>query len=292
MTAFTSVREVMFLEASLHRMLQPWQNRPKAPTVIDDMPRVARALVNLDEAMSSFPASTPGNGEPGGGKGAGGASIRFTDSTGVEIDRVPATSVEAMAMRGDDRAALDLERLSNRAASVSVFCSEVLHDVTDKHLASPAGAGPARLVMHAYGCASLVRRLHDARALLPHKSPMDRALRAVGRLERVVDAWAWKAGEQAGPARPDLLAVDPTEKRCRSHLRAGYIIDRHSGELCQWCYKFELAQGFPPPLQLVQLTIDRARGGHLGPVYDHEIAPFRAAERDRKRMADRAGRAS
>jgi len=288
MSGFTSVREVMYLEASLHRMLQPWQNRPKAPTVVDDMPRIARALVNLDEAMSSFPASTPGNGEPGGGKGAGGASIRFTDSKGVEIDRVPATPVEAMALRGDDRAALDRERLGNRAASASLFCSDVLHDVTDKRLASPPAAGPARLVMHAYGCASLVRRLHDSQGLLPHRAPMGRALRAVARLERVVDAWAWMAAEKTTSTRSDLMAVDPTEKRCRSHLRAGYIIDRHSGELCQWCYKFELAQGFPPPLQLVQLTIDRARGGHLGAVYDHEIAPFRAAERDRKRAAERA----
>jgi hypothetical protein len=255
----------------------------------DVLGKVQRAEVNLSQAVREFPACTPGNGSPGGGKGASSAVIRFYDADDVEVDVVPVTGVEAMAFAGADSASVDLERLRAGARDAATVLAGLMVDVFGVRPVMPPVSAPAvSWVRHARNSATLVKMRAEA-GVFPSSRRVSEAHRVVGRLHRVCDAWSFV------PARPkvdrdkrQLLAVDLTEARCTSHLRIGVRVDRFRGELCEWCYRngpLLVASWTAPPVELVQLKEDQN-----GKVYAHQIEPFLRAERDRVKQKRKAGR--
>jgi hypothetical protein len=281
--------------------------------------RVGRTVRNLrQESSDGYASKTPGSGEPGGGKGSGptvavrverGAPWRRSQvdparltadersqwealqrSADRSVDRVPVSSTEihALGLGEDDPAADVLGTLKFRA-----WCAA---DALDR-LAAACGAeritpglsparDPLRAAVLAYARVLRIRRVLDA---IEFGSPavswsnVDNALRdaeqSISQVFRICQTWGYDPKRPAPRKdRADLLAVDLTERWCTSHLRVGDRRERDRGELCQWCRKFEAAEGFVPPRELVQLHVDNRR------VYDHEIAPFRQAHRDRMRQ--------
>lgn len=257
--------------------------------------RAGRAVRNLRQESGGFPSTTPGNGSPGGGKG-GRATAHLAEIPGtrlaapfVDVDPdgidVPCTSVErqALGLAGRDIAAERLTELDRKARAAADGLGRAMHRVGMELLApTDAVHAPDRMVVLAYSRAVRLRRVADK-----HDGPTWDAVvgDAVADAEPSVVAvfhlcqtWGYDPRRPAvARDRADLLAVDLTERWCTSHLRVGAKRERDRGELCQWCRKFEGAEGFLPPRELVQLHVDEGR------VYDHQVAPFRQQHRDRQR---------
>lgn len=99
-----------------------------AELMADAAASVHRALRNLSDLEPGFGSTTPGNGSPGGGKGA-----RVTEVTDREgTDWVPVTSVEASVLSGrlvDDDRALRAERQIARMAKLAHRAARELRDL-------------------------------------------------------------------------------------------------------------------------------------------------------------------
>lgn len=242
--------------------------------------RVGRAIRNLEQEMGGFSPRTPASGTPGGGKG-GGPTVFIKDPRDAddEGEHVPTTSVEMQALFGSrDHAGAKLAEL--RLAAV-----DVVHGLGRACTSAGVDPGPNfdsvvttwRIVLLAYARA---RRLQT---FGPGDRPevwsaLDDIDRNVDRVYKLCQAWGYEPGEPVvSKDRAELLAVDLTDQWCTSHLRVGDKRNRDRGELCQWCRKFRDVEGFVPPVELVRIHVDDRR------VYDHQIAPFRQAHRDRMR---------
>lgn len=245
--------------------------------------RVGRAVKNMRQESGGFSSTTPGNGSPGGGKG--GRSMATIDG-----EDVPCTSVERMALglAGRDEAAARLVELDRNARTAADEFGRAM-----TLLGVPIG-GPTdlvhsadRMVVLAYGRVVILRRLADRHDGVEWDTlvgpPVKAAEPAVLGVFHLCQTWGYDARRPVvRKAAADVLAVDLTERWCTSHLRVGAKRERDRGELCQWCRKFEYAEGFIPPRELVQIHVDHGR------VYDHQVVPFRQAHRDRQRNTARA----
>ncbi len=246
--------------------------------------RVGRAVLNMRElGVSGLPGSTPGNGSPGGGKGASTRTIPVRVSEGV-VDRVPVTSVEALALDGvSDEATVASGLLLRHARWCALAASDEIERSTGQRPVSPGeDAGPLRLVVHAYRC-SLV--LVDAEPMATAPSQWSAWYSSTRRVWDLCNRWGFS------PSRPstssdvrELLAVDLTEMWCRSCLRVGERAPRDRGELCRWCRSFHGAEGFLPPVELVEAHADGRR------ITEQMIIPFRQAHRARQTAKRRRGR--
>jgi hypothetical protein len=296
MSEYASTADIVGLHSVLHRLLEPWvepmvKSRGKGkPPTRDTVTRVERALRNIDDARGGFSPTTPGNGSPGSGKGAGGARAKIFDADGNVIDVVVLTSVEALASRPPDHAAGDLAHLCATAARCAQRCEALIDDTIGRTTAErldlgdrpPDDRSPMAATLYARRRARALIVIDERYGQRPTRQTMGRATSAARALERVVDAWAWLPRVQTSiTVEPDAMAVDLTERWCVSHLRCGARVERYRTDRCSWCYQFELAEGFAPPVALVQLHVDRRK------VYEHEIVPFRKAHRDRQRQAKR-----
>lgn len=243
--------------------------------------RVGRAVRNMRQEMGGFASSTPGSGSPGGGKG-GRPTVSIpdpedpVDPDGVDV---PVTSVESQALFGRDDAAVDLARLHRRACEVADGAAAIL--VVDFGLdpgpdwPDRERVGADRMVVLGY---ARVLRLHEHRNQLVARRLHDHLERPVADVFHLCQSWGYDISRPVVTKdRADLLAIDLTEMWCTSHLRVGDKRPRDRGELCQWCRKFEYAEGFVPPRELVRLHVEQRR------VYDHQVVPFRQAHRDRQK---------
>lgn len=245
--------------------------------------RAGRAVRNMRQESGGFSSTTPGNGSPGGGKG--GRAMASIDG-----EDVPCTAVErqALGLAGRDVAAERLAELDRKARAAADGLGRVMHTIGLPMLVpTDAVSQPDRMVVLAYSRAVRLRRVADkhdgptfARLI---GSAVDDASPAVVAVFHLCQTWGYD------PKRPvvrkdaaEVLAVDLTERWCTSHLRVGARRERERGELCQWCRKFEYAEGFVPPRELVQIHVDEGR------VYEHQVAPFRQAHRDRQRNKAKA----
>lgn len=244
----------------------------------DATQRAGRAVRNMRQESGGFPSTTPGNGSPGAGKGGRAMAT-------IDDEDVPCTAVErqALGLAGRDEAAERLVELDRKARASADGLGRVMH-ILGVPLLVPTDAvsQPERMVVLAYSRAVRLRRLSDRhdgtmwdRLIGPAVADVEPAVVAVFHL---CQTWGYD------PKRPavrkdaaEVLAVDLTERWCTSHLRVGARRERERGELCQWCRKFEYAEGFVPPRELVQIHVDDGR------VYEHQVAPFRQAHRDRQR---------
>ena len=246
--------------------------------------KVGRAVRNMNElSVSGLPASTPGNGSPGGGKGASSRTMPVTVSRGV-VDRVPVTSVEAMALGGStDEATLALDQLARAARWCATDAASAVERTLGQRPVEPSGAvTPMQLVVQAYRCAVVLVDLDQVQV---PGAAVDRWYKPTRRVWELCNRWGFS------PSRPtssvdtrELLAVDLTEMWCRSCLRVGERAPRHRGELCRWCESFKAAEGFLPPVELVEAHADGRR------ISEAMIAPHRQAHRDRQARKGRARR--
>lgn len=246
----------------------------------DATQRVGRAVRNLEQESGGYSSTTPGNGSPGGGKG--GRAMATIDG-----EDIPCTAVErqALGLGGRDIAAERLAELGRRSRAAADGLGRVMSTVGLPLLApTDAVTRTDRMVVLAYSRAVRLRRLadkHDGATWDRLLGPaVDDTAPAVLAVFHLCQTWGYD------PKRPavrkdaaEVLAVDLTERWCTSHLRVGAKRERDRGELCQWCRKFRDAEGFVPPRELVQIHVDAGR------VYEHQVAPFRQAHRDRARNA-------
>ncbi|NND75981.1 MAG: hypothetical protein HKN44_13345 [Ilumatobacter sp.] len=256
--------------------------------------RVGRAVRNMRQEMGGYSSKTPGSGDPGGGKG--GRPTVFLDDPGDDRDRdalaVPVSSVEvqALGLAGRDDAAValaELERQAVKSVTATGDLCDAMHVDPGPNWGTDARPGADRQVVLAY---ARLRRILDPEVttiadLADIRHRLDAVENPVDRVFHLCQNWGYDPKRPAVPRqRRELMAVDLTEMWCVSHLRVGERRDRDRGELCQWCRKFEAAEGFVPPVELVQLHVDHRK------VYDHQIKPFRQAHRDRTRNRTRGTR--
>lgn len=243
--------------------------------------RVGRVVRNMRQEMGGFASCTPGSGSPGGGKG-GRPVVSIADPRDpVDPDGVdvPVTSVESQALFGRDDAAEDLLRLHRAAGGVADGAAALL--VVDlgedpgPEWSDVSRVGADRLLVLGY---ARVLRLRDGQFNLVSRRVHDHLERPVAEVFHLCQSWGYDTKTPTvRKDRAELLAVDLTEMWCTSHLRVGEKRPRDRGELCQWCRKFEYTEGFVPPRELVRLHVEQRR------VYDHQVAPFRQAHRDRQK---------
>ncbi len=234
-----------------------------------------RATVRVLELRGQgWSGSTPGNGSPGGGKGASSRTIRVPAGDGV-IDRVPVSSVEAAVLDGGvDEAARGFVQLCELSVRAGQRGSLVVLDAFGQFPIEPSldPVVPLRWSVHSFRCARL---LVEAEWSGRPAGGWRRWVDDVTSLWNVTQRWA------PDPTRPktavdrSALAVDLTEMWCRSCLRVGERSPRHRGELCRWCYQFQAGEGFLVPVDIVEA---HAAGRK---VTEQMIAPHRQAHRDR-----------
>lgn len=242
----------------------------------ESVQRVGRAVRNMRElAVSGLPTSTPGNGSPGGGKG-GGRSLT------IDMEIVPVSSVEAAALAGEpDTAARMLVELTSEAGAASSWASNVVEQFTRERPIDPAFS-TSTLVVHAYRCARVLVHLDVPESWSP-TGGWNTWTRPARRVWQLTQAWGWVPSEPTPSQQRELLAVDLTGQWCRSCLRAGAREHRdRNNEMCTWCRKFDQAEGFTPPLELVKARADNQR------ITEAMVLPYRQAHRDRLKRAERS----
>jgi hypothetical protein len=239
-----------------------------------------RALANLDElGASGFGSTTPGNGSPGGGKGGGGRTLEVRwGRTGV--DRVPITSVEAMALAGPDEVARARTSLED-GARLLADCSATA--VRDMLAGNPPAPRPGTLgAMHyAWWCVSVLHMAAEQGRLRADRplSGWRPLYQSTERVYHVCTRWGFTATTPApGPDR-DLLPHDLTELNCRACLYVGRREKRFRGELCEWCYRFSLKEGFTPTRRLIEDFHANNRRGLTAQLLDAERAAFKARKK-------------
>jgi hypothetical protein len=200
------------------------------------------------------------------------------------IDRVPVTAVEAMVLAGgEDEPSRDHRQLIRSSTLVAREASNVVEQLCGRRPVAPStGATPLQLLVHAYQWSVfLVREEVPGTPVGGWRWWYDPTRRA------------WELTRRWGftPSRPtstvemkEQLAADLTEMWCRSCLRVGERAPRHRGELCRWCGAFEAAEGFLPPVDLVEAHADGRR------ITDAMIVPHRQAHRARTARKGRARR--
>lgn len=266
--------------------------------------RAPTALRNLNQESGGFSSTTPGNGSPGGGKGArstvavpvpAGESWRSpqTDRRRLDddararfdalrfdgsVDHVPITSVErqSLGIGGRDVALGRLDALTSsahRALGLLGDAYRMLGGPSVRHATPPVD----RAIAVTYATVVALRaRAADLSAVSDLIVASDRP---VGDVFAICERWGYEPKSPAQPKRrDDMLAVDLTETLCTSHLRIGVRRNRDRGELCDWCYRHGpllVPSWSAPPRKLVQLREDN------GKVFAHQVEPFLKAERAR-----------
>lgn len=242
--------------------------------------RVGRSVKNMRElAVDGLPASTPGNGSPGGGKG-GGRTLT------IDMELVPVSTVEASALAGErDLASMALTELVHNISASAVVAAAVVEQFTGQRPIMPTSfVQPMPLLVHAYRCARLLVGLDVPERWSP-AGGWSRWDRPVKRVWQLTQAWGWIPSEPSPSMQRDLLATDLTGQWCRSCLRAGAREPRdRAAELCTWCRKFEQLEGFVPPLEIVQARADNQR------ITEAMVVPYRQQHRERLKRTERPKR--
>lgn len=246
----------------------------------ESVQRVGRAVSNMRElAVSGLPSSTPGNGSPGGGKG-GGRSLT------IDMEIVPVSSVEASALAGEPDTArrmlaeltVEVDRAANAAAST------VFEFTSSSPIWPASNATPIQMVVFSYSCARVLVHLDVPDRWSP-SGGWGRWEHPVRRVWQLTQSWGWVPAEPTPSQQRELMATDLTGQWCRSCLRAGARESRdRNNEMCTWCRKFEQAEGFAPPLELVKARADNQR------ITEAMVIPYRQAHRDRMKRAGRRSR--
>lgn len=213
---------------------------------------IGAAIRNLDAIAGPWPTTTPGGGNVGGGGHAGSGGTPRHDP------------------------ALDaLRRLAEHAALCAVTASDTVQAVTGQRPVNPM-ARPLQQTVHAYRCANL---------LIKGDWPTDVNLRPwhdeADTLTRLIRTHSQKPTIAAPVARgaTHSPAVDLTGMWCVHCLSVGVRAPRDRGESCSWCYRFERAEGFPPPGALLNARANGVR------ITEAMVQPHRQAHRDRKAKA-------
>jgi hypothetical protein len=245
---------------------------------------VGRAVSNMNElGVSGLPSSTPGNGSPGGGKGASSRTMPVVVAGGW-VDRVPVTSVEALAIGGArDEATLASDQLARAARFCATDAADVVERVLGQRPVMPAeSASPMQLVVQAYRCAVVLVQLEGEEV---SSSTVGRWYKPTRRVWELCSRWGFSPTmERSSADARELLAVDLTEMWCRSCLRVGERAPRDRGDLCRWCRTFHGVEGFLPPVDLVEAHADGRR------ITEAMIAPHRQAHQARVARKGRARR--
>lgn len=242
---------------------------------VRSMGRTLRNVVELAE--SGLPSSTPGNGSPGGGKGGGRTVV-------IDDERYPTTSVEAAVLDPvlDTPSVVRDQLLAELVRGEQLSAEAMMRWFGKGPLRPAAGANAVQLVTQQMRCARLLVS-QDA-------STRPRAwMESVVRLHGICSTWGFDPAVPVKPRELDVLAVDNTERWCRSCLRVGTRSPRdtsHPGsEMCQWCRKFVLAEGFVPPASIVAARFDPPYR-----VTEAMIVPFRQAHRERAKRLTKGRR--
>lgn len=208
-----------------------------------------------------FPTRTPGSGEPGGGHGGHGESAteRLAGRNTPELD--------------DLRDALELpaviaKRTNRLAAGMTIVIANIPHN-------SPR-ATLRQLVWSRW----LIRQLLEQNRDVSSRR-LDNVHHAIVRLDNITNRWGYTPHKPERPTNPRTLADDATGELCRSCLRVGAREPRYRGDLCQWCYRFELTERFLPPTDILET---RASGKTIT---ENMVAPHRQAHRDRNKKRRR-----
>jgi len=259
------------------------------------MDRYPKAWERLTvEVTPGFPAKTPGSGDPGSGHGPRLLERSTDPQTDLRGDDDPAegTIAERLALT-DHRELVDLDRLGAGPQRIAVYTAQLLNSIgitTEIPRIPVPSAPPMEPVPATAHCVAGLRWSRDfILRVVEHQSLVERCLvgrarnvhRPVVDLHRITVRWGYdpKKGEAADD--PALLATDLTEMWCRSCLRAGARYPRWRGDLCKWCYEFNLTEGFLPPPDIIEA---RAAGKRIT---EPMVLPHRQRHRDRQRARRR-----
>ena len=214
---------------------------------------VGTAIANLHAVAGPWPSTTPGGGNVGGGGHAGSGGTPRPDP------------------------ALDaLRRVAVLAATCALDGSDTVEAVTGQRPVAPM-ALPMQQTVHAYRCANLLVKGSwpagdaDLRTWHADADALARIVRTHAQTTRI--AAPVPRGATNGPA------VDLTGMWCVHCLSVGVRAPRDRGESCSWCYRFERAEGFPPPGTLLNARANGVR------ITEAMVQPHRQAHRDRKAKA-------
>lgn len=207
-------------------------------------------------ARDGYPTTAPGNGSPGGGSG-------FT---------VGSTTERAALDPRIDPPTQTLRRLEGHAYAAATLASDAIETLNGARPLEPAKTCTTRAI-HAYRLVRIIL-MSDLDVddynwhHLHHRAEQMRDL-----------AYTWSRPPTvptAPPMEQHTYVTDLTGMWCESCMRAGRREPRYRGALCQWCYRFELTEGFPVPSVI---AANRANGVKI-------TEPMVAAYRD----ANKAGR--
>jgi len=279
-------------------VVEPGRWEHAVPTVT----RFEKAEWRLTHELSpGFSSRTPGNGGPGGGKGATvtvlGRRRRLVElGDGNRVLQYGDDSTEAgTAYTAPERAALGdqteevtvLEELRGSPLRVLGHTLQWARSIgLDVEL--PIRTPVERLTWcHTVVSGVLATPAYVERCTLGRCLDVERPVKDLAFLVR---RWGYDAGEPKGVKREQELATDLTERWCRSCLRIGERVARHRGELCKWCYEFNASEQFLPPVELVAVH-HTFINGRRREVTEAQREPYRRAHREKQKKGVRGRRA-
>lgn len=222
------------------------------------VPRFSDTRERIADVLPGHSGRPAGNGEPPGGSGGGGATVVERTVLGADLDPADPDDAPCRLPSSPEREALaELDRLAER---VVLRVERIVARSGCRLAPPPADRYTVRRLVWARWAIRVVEQLGTE---LPARQ-VDPLFVDAARLDQLCTTWG---PARRVAARDAELAVDDTERWCRSHLRVGDRVDRSdryaADGLCRWCGDFAAEQGWLPTLDIVDAHTSGAHSSKI-----------------------------